>query len=117
MGFAERRGGLAVAAEDAAVVEEDPVSQPGGTLIVTVSGARPSTSNGIFVTNPFRVGDIAFSGCRLTPTGPATTDSSRQSAGPCPMIALSQGATFESAVEPAIASPAARIAKKCICRA
>ncbi len=90
---------------------------PGGTLTVTVSGSRPSTSSGIFVTNPFRVGDIALSGCRLTPTGPATTDSPRQPADPCPTIALSQGATFDSAVAPAIASAAAMIAKKCTSRA
>ena len=76
---------------------------------MTVSGARPSTSSGIFVTSPLRVRDIALSGWRLTPTGPATTASLRQSAEPCPIIALSQGAT---PLDPASANVAARVAKR-----
>jgi len=61
------------------------------------------------VTNPFRVGDIALRGWRRTPTGPATVDSLRQSADPCPTIALSQGATL---LDPASANVVARVAKR-----
>src|SRR5262245_4634474 len=72
----------------------------GGTLTVTVAGARPSTRIGIFVTRPPSARVISPSGCGFTPTGPASIEVRRQSAEPWPAIALSQGATFLTAEAP-----------------